>query len=110
MSGDLVYFVVPSGDAERSKAFYGGLFGWQFSPGSVPGGFNIEGSVPPGGLFGGGDGESPSVYFDVDDIQAAVVQIRELGGEAEEPQQIQTGWMAACKDDQGKAFNIWQGR
>ena len=101
---------MPSADAERAKAFYGDLFGWELTPGTVPGGFNIEGSTPPGGLFAGGDGESPAVYFDVDDIEAAVAQIRELGGEAEQPQQIQTGWMAACKDDQGKSFNIWQRR
>jgi uncharacterized protein len=107
MAGDLVYFVVPAGDAERAKAFYGDLFGWGFSPGNVPGGFNVEGSTPPGGLFGGGEGSSPQVYFSVDDIDAAVAKVRELGGEAGEPEEIASGFMAECRDDQGTAFNLW---
>jgi len=40
---------------------------------SVPGGFNIEGATPPGGLFAGEDrASSPAVYFDVDDIESAI--------------------------------------
>ena len=30
MAGELVYFLVPTADAERAKAFYGALFGWEF--------------------------------------------------------------------------------
>jgi uncharacterized protein len=107
MAGDLVYFVIPATDPERAKAFYGGLFGWAFSPGNVPGGFNIEGSTPPGGLFGGGEGSSPQVYFSVDDIEAAVVKVRALGGEAEELQEITSGYMSHCRDDQGTEFHLW---
>lgn len=106
-AGDLVYFVVPARDAERSKRFYSELLGWEFSPGNIPGGFNIEGPTPPGGLFGGGDGSAPSVYFGVDDIDAAVAKVRELGGEAEEPQDITSGRMSACRDDQGVELNLW---
>jgi predicted enzyme related to lactoylglutathione lyase len=109
-AGDLVYFVVPAADAERAKAFFGGLFGWEFSEGNVPGGFNIEGSTPPGGLFGGGEGERPMPYFEVDDIFAAVAKVLELGGDADEPQEIPSGWMSRCRDDQGVEFGIWQGR
>jgi predicted enzyme related to lactoylglutathione lyase len=107
MPGDLVYFVIPAADAERAQAFYGAIFGWDFSPGNVPGGFNIEGSTPPGGLFGGGEGSNPTVYFSVDDIEAAVAQVRELGGEAEDPQEIASGYMSHCGDDQGTAFGMW---
>jgi predicted enzyme related to lactoylglutathione lyase len=38
VAGDLVYFVIPAADAERGRSFYGDLFGWRFTPGSVPGG------------------------------------------------------------------------
>jgi uncharacterized protein len=107
MAGDLVYFVIQADDAERAKEFYGSLFGWEFSEGNVPGGFNIEGPTPPGGIFGGGSGASPSVYFGVDDIDAAVAQVRELGGEAGEPEEIASGHMAHCRDDQGREFNLW---
>ena len=107
MPGDLVYFVVPVGDGDKGRAFYGELFGWDFTPGNVPGGFNIEGTTPRGGLFGGGESHTPTVYFDVDDIEAAVERVRELGGEASEPQEIPSGYMADCTDDQGTRFSIW---
>ncbi|HEX8743292.1 MAG TPA: VOC family protein [Thermoleophilaceae bacterium] len=110
MAGDLVYFVVPAADADRAKAFFGALLGWEFSPGNVPGGFNIEGPSPPGGLFSGGEGTRPLPYFQVDDIAASVARVRELGGEAEEPQEIASGWMSHCRDDQGLEFGLWQGR
>ena len=108
-AGDLVYFVIPAADTERAKAFYGGLLGWEFTTGNVPGGFNIEGATPPGGLFGGGEGSRPMPYFEVDDIEAAVAKVRELGGEAEDPQEIASGRMSHCRDDQGLAIGLWQG-
>jgi len=110
MAGDLVYFVLPTPDAERARAFYGAMFGWDFSPGNVPGGFNIEGSSPRGGLFGGGEGSSPTVYFSVDDIDEAVGKVRDLGGDAEDPQEIASGYMSHCRDDQGTSFAIWAPR
>ena len=110
MAGDLVYFVMPAADAERAKAFFGGLFGGEFTAGNVPGGFNIEGPAPPGGLFGGDRSNRPMPYFQVDDIESAVAKVRELGGEAEDPQEIASGWMSHCTDDQGVEFGLWQGR
>ena len=105
--GDLVYFVVPVADADRGRAFYGELFGWDFSPGNVPGGFNVTNTTPPGGLHGGGEGRAPQVWFGVEDIEAACAKVRELGGEAGEPEKIASGWMASCTDDQGTSFNLW---
>lgn len=108
MPGDLVYFVVPSSDAQRSQALYSSLFGWRFSPGSVPDGFNIDGATPPGGLFAGNEGgSSPAVYFDVEDIEAAGAKVRSLGGQAEDAQEIESGFISACRDDQGIEFNLW---
>jgi uncharacterized protein len=43
----------------------------------------------------------------VDDIQAAVTKVRELGGEAGAPEEIASGFMASCRDDQGTKFNLW---
>jgi uncharacterized protein len=110
VAGDLVYFVIQTDDPERAKEFYGSLFGWDFTEGNVPEGFNIEGTTPPGGVFGGGKGWCPSVYFSVDDIDAALAKVRELGGEASEPEAIATGHMAHCRDDQGREFNLWAPR
>ena len=110
MPGDLVYFVIPARDADAAKSFYGDLFGWEFTTGNVPGGFNIEGPTPPGGLFGGGEGSRPRPYFDVDDIEAGVARVRELGGEAQDPQEIRSGWMSHCKSPDGVEFGLWSGR
>jgi uncharacterized protein len=107
MAGELVYFMVPVRDAERAHRFYGELLGWEFSPGNVPGGFNIDNATPPGGLYAGGERSSPQVWFGVDDIQAGVERVRELGGEAGEPEEIASGHMAACRDDQGTELNLW---
>lgn len=106
-AGDLVYFVMPAPDADRSRRFYAELFGWDFSPGNVPGGFNIEGPTPPGGLFGGAHGTTASVYFAVEDIDAAVATLRRLGGEAEDPHEVASGRIAACRDDQKVEFHLW---
>jgi predicted enzyme related to lactoylglutathione lyase len=108
-AGDLVYFMVPVPDGERAKAFYGELFGWRFESGNVPGGYQIANSTPPGGLFGGGEGNAPVVWFEVDDLDAAIARVRELGGEAGEPEDIASGRMASCRDDQGTELNLWSG-
>ncbi len=109
MPGDLVYFVIPVPDAGRGREFYGGLFGWDFTPGTVPQGFDVEGATPPGGLVGGAPEPSGiDVYFTVDDVGEAVERIRELGGEADEVQETAAGLYASCRDDQGTPFSIFQ--
>ena len=110
MPGDLVYFMLPVADEERAHAFFGGLFGWEFAPGNVPGGSQITNSTPPGGMFAGGDQGPPQVWFEVDDIETAVTRIRELGGQAGEVGEIESGHIASCRDDQGTPFNVWASR
>jgi predicted enzyme related to lactoylglutathione lyase len=49
------------------------------------------------------------VYFGVDDIEAALAQVRELGGQADDKGPVPgMGWFAACKDPDGNAFSLWQ--
>jgi uncharacterized protein len=110
MPGDLVYFMLPVADEARAHAFFGGLFGWEFTAGNVPGGSQIANSTPMGGLHAGGEPGKPEVWFSVDDMEAARERIRELGGEADEAQKIPSGYMASCRDDQGTPFNIWAER
>jgi hypothetical protein len=110
MTGDLVYFMLTVPDEKRAHAFFGGLFGWEFGPGNVPGGSQITNSTPPGGMFAGGEAEKPEVWFEVDDMDAALARIRELGGEAGEMGEIESGYVASCRDDQGTPFNVWASR
>jgi predicted enzyme related to lactoylglutathione lyase len=106
-AGDLVYFWLSTRDAEKAKQFYGGLLGWRFSEGNAPGGWNVEGSTPPGGLHGGGGEARANVCFEVDDLEAGMEKVRELGGEAGEPQPTEAGRFSICRDDQGFEFCIW---
>jgi len=105
VAGDLGYFTLPVADLTKGKAFYGGLFGWHFAAGDRYA--HIENTAPAGGLTRA-PGDRAQVWFEVADIQAAVARVRELGGQAEAPQQSDSGWGADCRDDQGTHFSLWQ--
>jgi predicted enzyme related to lactoylglutathione lyase len=107
MTGELCYFTIGAADSDRARTFYGALLGWQFAPGNVPGGWHITGASPPGGLHGGAPEPGIDVYFQVEDIRAAVARVRELGGEAGDVQETAAGAYAGCRDDQGIRFNLF---
>jgi predicted enzyme related to lactoylglutathione lyase len=49
------------------------------------------------------------VYFDVDEINAGVARVQELGGEAGEAMAVPgMGWFSLCKDTEGNEFGLWQ--
>jgi uncharacterized protein len=104
--GDLLYFLLPAADDERAKRFYGGLLGWEFTPGTHPRGWNIANVTPPGGLFGAGAAGPISVYFLVTDIQAALDRVSAAGGTAGAVETNRAGWHARCRDDQGLEFYL----
>ncbi len=104
----LGYFAIAVPDAGRARAFYGELFGWRFESGSLDEGFHVPNIAPPGGLLGGQEEPAVTVYFRVDDIEAAAASVRRLGGTASEPTQYPSGWNASCTDDQGVAFDLWE--
>lgn len=102
--GDLFYYVVPVAD-EAVKARFAAVLGWELTPGSHPGGWNIANSTPPGGLFVDHAGR-PDLYFRVADVDAAAERIRAAGGTAGDKQPNSSGWHAECRDDQGVVFSI----
>ena len=105
---NLGYFSIGVADVDRASAFYANLFSWRAEQGSLEEGRHIENITPPGGLHGGEAAPSITLYFRVPDIQTAVRRVRELGGDASDPQLVASGWNAACHDDQGVAFDLWQ--
>jgi predicted enzyme related to lactoylglutathione lyase len=113
MAGEVAFFELGVEDVERARTFYGELFGWSFEPG--PGdGFVISGDVP-GGIHGGDPGASPYVFFAVDDLDAALDRVRELGGTVEaldagddEETAARFGRFKLCRDDQGSWFGLHQ--
>ena len=107
MDSNLGYFTIPVSDMQRARAFYGGLFGWEFAADASDNYAHVSNTSPPGGLHRA-EGSSPQVWFRVESIQDAVAQVRKLGGQADEPKESSSGWSTACRDDQGTHFNLWQ--
>ncbi|MDQ3889615.1 MAG: VOC family protein [Actinomycetota bacterium] len=112
MAGRLIHFEIPARDRERAKRFWGSLFEWKFNDweGTAPYTLIEASGEPNGGMY---ETESPLgrliVYFDVDDMDASVARVRELGGEAEDKQPIPgIGWFAGCRDSEGNAFSLFE--
>ena len=112
MPGRLVHFEIPAHDAERAKRFYGDLFGWTFTSWDGPIEYHMSeaGGEPGCGLYPSESADTgPIVYFDVEDIQAGVARVREVGGTAEDPGPIPgVGWSAFCQDTEGNRFALFQ--
>lgn len=110
MAGKVVHVEIPAQDSTKSKEFYGSLFGWQFqSYGEMDYHMTQTDEQQGGAVSGMQEGEHPTVYFDVDDIDAATAKVRELGGQADDKQPVPAmGWFAACKDVNGTNFSVWQ--
>jgi predicted enzyme related to lactoylglutathione lyase len=112
MSGQIVHFEIPADDTEKGRAFWSGLFGWQFE--AFPGAseyhtarISDQTGVAISNMQPGKRGAR--AYFDVDDINVGAARVRELGGEADGPLPVPgMGWFATCKDSEGNEFGLWQ--
>ncbi|MTD58317.1 VOC family protein [Amycolatopsis pithecellobii] len=107
--GEAAYFTFQVPDDEAAKAFYGGVLGWRFSPGSTETAWGVEGNGLFGGLWGGpGRQVGWKLMYAVDDLEAALSRVRELGGQAGEVEQQRYGPSADCVDNQGIEFWLLQ--
>jgi predicted enzyme related to lactoylglutathione lyase len=106
MPVELGYFTLQVRDIERAVRFYGALFNWEFD--SSPKGAHVKNTKLPIGLDPGGPADASFVYFRVQDINAAVKQIAELGGAIRQRMESPAGLMAVCVDDQDTTFSLWQ--
>ncbi len=103
-AGKIVWFELPAADTKRATEFYGRLLGWQFQP---FGGQDYHTTYEAGGAIYNAPGQKGLLaYFGVDEIESAIARVRELGGEAGEPEQAGVGRFAICKDDQGSRFGL----
>ena len=114
--GSMTMTQLNAADRETAREFYEALFGWRFeqvSPEppywSILNGERLNAGMmdlPPGG-------EAPShwlVYFTVQDADAAVARIRELGGEVVvPPAPIPAGRFVVARDPQGAYFALFEG-
>ena len=78
--------------------------GWAIGTGNVP-----------GGIHGGDKGAAPYLFFRVDDMEAALARVRQLGGtvddmdvEGDEASVARWGRFKLCRDDQGSPFGLHQ--
>jgi uncharacterized protein len=116
MAGELAFFELGVEDADKGRAFYESLFGWGFERGPSGQGWVIAAPNVRGGMHPGDPGASPYVFFAVDDIEAAIERVRELGGTVEEvdaegddeASRARFGRFKLCRDDQGSAFGLHQ--
>jgi uncharacterized protein len=112
MTGQMVHIEIPADDTEKGREFWGSLFGWQFE--SFPGPFEYHiarlSETQGAAITNMEPGKrSTRAYFDVDDVNAGAARVKELGGEADEPQPVPNmGWFVTCRDPQGNEFGLWQ--
>jgi predicted enzyme related to lactoylglutathione lyase len=113
----IVHFDVPTEDVERAKKFYSSLFGWQFQ--SFPDmqyylftTTNLDGTPGVGGGMGKRMDPSQRMmnYFGVPSIDAAMNQVKSLGGKVltEKMAVPGMGFLANCMDTEGNFFGLWE--
>lgn len=105
--GDMGYFTIDVPDPDAAAGFFGELFGWRIEQGNLAEGRHIASIAPPGGIHGGRP-PGYTLYFRVDDLQAAADRVRELGGEVLEVAEYESGGNASCRDPQGVPFELWK--
>ena len=112
MPGQIVHIESPADDTERSREFWGSLFGWQFQ--TFPGPYEYHTtriSDRQGAAITSMEAgkRGTRAYFDVDDINVGAARVKELGGKAGDPMPVPgMGWFATCEDPHGNDFGLWQ--
>lgn len=112
MAGKLVHFEIPATDTGRARGFWSGVFGWQFGDSAMPEGeyYMVQTGEDQGGAVMGADGQRGLVvYFDTDDIDGSIANVRDHGGKADDKMPIPgVGWFARCTDPEGNEFSLFQ--
>jgi uncharacterized protein len=115
--GEYNHIEIPFDDEERAKRFYSGVFGWEFRETQGFEGYPLY-TAGPGGLGGGmgkrGEmaGQTVRNYIAVDDIDAAIEKVKQLGGKIDDPgkQEIPgMGWFASGTDSEGNTLALYKG-
>jgi hypothetical protein len=120
----VVHFEIQADDLERAKKFYQNALGWKIQDWSgQAGGMEywglMTGETGPG-INGGmykrpaeGKGEQHFLFdctIDVEDIDEAILKIKENGGTItrDKVEMKGLGWFASCKDTEGNRFGLMQ--
>jgi predicted enzyme related to lactoylglutathione lyase len=114
MSNPFVHLELNTSDVAKAKAFYGELFGWQFTDNDM--GNMIYSTFKPDSGPGGGIFSMPGAptawlaYVGVDDINAATEKAKSLGATIYNgPMEIPTvGWFSVLGDPTGATIALFQ--
>jgi uncharacterized glyoxalase superfamily protein PhnB len=105
--GELSYITYEVADSTVFKAFYSRVLFWTFEPGRIEDGWGVQQTHPMAGVAGGSAAQVTVPMWTVEDVDAAVVRVREAGGTViDEPSQQPYGKSAQCTDDQGTRFYL----
>lgn len=109
MSANLAYVTYEVTESASFRDFYGRALGSTFEPGRVADGWQVQDAHPMSGAAGGSPRRVTVPMWTVEDIDAAVTRVREVGGAVlAEPSRQPYGLSAECTDDQGSRFRLGQ--
>jgi len=118
----IVHFEIPADDVERSKKFYGDLFGWKIEKWSESTGIDMEywtvtttddkgNKAVGGGMMKRQGPQQPIInYIDVKSVDEYSSKVKQLGGKVHVPKMAVPGmgYLAVCLDTENNAFGIWE--
>jgi len=120
----IVHFEIPSDDVERSKKFYGDLFGWNIEKipaDKIPEGMEYWGittkdhegnNAVNGGMMKRMKAEQQGIlnYIDVKSVEEYSTKVEQLGGKIVQPKMAipGMGYLAVCTDTEGNTFGLWE--
>jgi uncharacterized protein len=108
MTGEASYIELGVRDADAARAFYGRLLGWRVSGDRGPG--EVNSPTLSIGIHDGDDSSIFEVFFSVDDLDASLAMVAQLGGRVAGDVNNSPGFgrWAECVDDQGVRFGLRQ--
>ena len=108
MTGEPSYVELGVPDADRARAFYGALLGWQVSGESGPG--HVETPTLHIGLHADDPAAELLLFLAVDDLTASLAELDRLGGtrHGDVVNDAGFGLFAVCSDNQGVRFALHQ--
>jgi|SRR5579864_2575127 len=113
MPHPVVHAEIRSTDPDGTRAFFGELFGWTYTPGAFPGYTFVDTGVPDA-LYTAisplqGDADLVTFFVGVEDIEATVAQALELGGQVvQAPVSVPGVSFALIADPQGHVLGLAQ--
>ncbi|MEM8963534.1 MAG: VOC family protein [Acidobacteriota bacterium] len=114
MGAPVLHFDIGCRDREKVGAFYRDLLGWTLSPANdlssevdTGSGEGINGAITS---LGHEPHNYVMIYATVEDVEASMEQVKELGGQVDlGPVPVPgRGRFAWCKDPDGNLFGLWQ--